>query len=453
MKRILVVDDEKNMCTILEMLLKRDGYAVITANSGEEALAHVRKDEIIDLIISDLKLPDIDGLEILNFLKTHERQIPLVLITAYGSIELAVEAMKKGAEDFITKPFNKEVIRHIVRRIFRIENLEEENTLLKATDEESFSHRSPVMRNLMDTIQKVALVPSAVLILGESGTGKGFIAKAIHKMAESATHTSSAPFVRINCPAIPETLLQSELFGYRKGAFTGASSDFKGKIRMADGGTLFLDEIGDLPHTIQPKLLRLLEEKAFEPLGSNATIHVNTKIICATNRDLKALVAEGSFRKDLFYRINTFTIHVPPLRERKEDIIPLSEFLLHNLLKEIGIRKKTLTENVKDAFQTYSWPGNVRELINVIERACVLSNGDTITLADIPTEFQHAASEPALDDAESFNNDNKLVNVEKLLLIDALKKCQWNISAAARELGISRNTLRYRIAKYKLKSE
>lgn len=448
MKRILIVDDEKNMCMILKMLLKRDGYSVITANSGGEALEQLRKGEVIDLIISDLKLPDIDGMGILNFLNTNELEIPLVLITAYGSIELAVEAMKKGAQDFITKPFNKDVIRHIVRRIFRIENLEEENTLLKETHGGNLVYRSQTMQTLMETVKKVALVPSPVLILGENGTGKGLIAKTIHNLGETATgKPSSTPFVRINCPAIPETLLQSELFGYRKGAFTGASSDFKGKIRLADGGTLFLDEIGDLPHTIQPKLLRLLEEKSFEPLGSTTTIQVNTKIICATNRDLNRLVAEGSFRKDLFYRINTFTINIPPLRERTEDIIPLAEFFLHKLAKEMGKTEKTFSDKVKNAFVEYSWPGNVRELLNVVERAVVLSNNDTLTLSDIPFEFHDQGTETTPDD------ENKLIHAEKKLLFDALQKSGWNISAAARELGITRNTLRYRISKYRLKAD
>jgi transcriptional regulator with PAS, ATPase and Fis domain len=304
------------------------------------------------------------------------------------------------------------------------------------------------MQTLMETVKKVAFVPSPVLILGESGTGKGLIAKAIHTLGEVATgKPSSKPFVRINCPAIPETLLQSELFGYRKGAFTGASSDFKGKIRLADGGTLFLDEIGDLPHTIQPKLLRLLEEKSFEPLGSTTTIQVNTKIICATNRDLSQLVAEGSFRKDLFYRINTFTINIPPLRERTEDIIPLAEFFLHKLSKEMGKTEKTLSDKVKKAFVEYSWPGNVRELLNVVERAVVLSNNNTLTLSDIPFEFHYQGTETTPDD------ENKLIHTEKKLLVDALQKSGWNISAAARELGITRNTLRYRISKYKLKAD
>ena len=449
MKRILVVDDEKNMCMVLKMLLERDGYAVVTAYNGKEAIEHLLKGEVIDLIISDLKLPDIDGLGILKFLKSTDREIPLVLITAYGSIESAVEAMKEGAADFITKPFNKDVIRQIVRRIFRIESLEEENTFLKdATREGELVYRSRSMQNIMETVKKVAVVSSSVLISGESGTGKGIIAKTIHALGDPAHgNASKRPFIRINCPAIPETLLQSELFGYQKGAFTGASRDFKGKVRLAEGGTLFLDEIGDLPQSIQPKLLRLLEEKSFEPLGSTTIIKVNTKIICATNRDLHTLVKEGSFRKDLFYRINTITIHIPPLRERSDDILPLADFFLTNTSQEMGKKVKKLSDEVQEAFMAYPWPGNVRELFNVIERAIVLSNHETITLSDVLCEFQEVGLETIPP------GENKLMNAEKELLLNALRKCTWNISATARELGISRSTLRYRISKYRLKAD
>lgn len=447
MKRILVIDDEKNMCMVLKMLLEKDGYSVITAYRGKEAIEHLSKGEVIDLIISDLKLPDIDGMGILKFLKFTNREIPLVLITAYGSIESAVEAMKEGAADFITKPFNKDVIRQIVRRIFRIESLEEENKFFKdATREGEVVYRSQAMQKIMETVKKIVAVSSPVLIIGESGTGKGVIAKTIHSLGDPAKgKTSERPFVRINCPAIPETLLQSELFGYQKGAFTGASRNFKGKIRLAEGGTLFLDEIGDLPQSIQPKLLRLLEEKSFEPLGSATTIRVNTRILCATNHDLNRLVKEGLFREDLFYRINTITIHIPPLRNRKNDIIPLANFFLANISKEMGKKVKKLSDEVQEAFTTYPWPGNVRELLNVIERAIVLSNTDTLNLSDIPCEFQGIGL-ASVTDAE-----NKLVNAEKKLLIEALWKCEGNISAAARELGISRSTLRYRMDKYKLK--
>ena len=448
MKRILVVDDEKNMCMVLKMLLERDGYSVITAYNGKEAIEYLLKGEIIDLIVSDLKLPDIDGMGILKFLKSTEREIPLVLITAYGSIESAVKAMKEGAVDFITKPFNKDIIRQIIRRTFQMESLEDENELLKETTREGeLVYRSRSMQNIMDTVKKVATVSSPVLISGESGSGKGIIAKTIHALGDPAHgNASKRPFIRINCPAIPETLLQSELFGYQKGAFTGASRDFKGKVRLAEGGTLFLDEIADLPQTIQPKLLRLLEEKSFEPLGSTTTIMVNTRIICATNHDLHTLVKEGLFRKDLFYRINTITINVPPLRERSDDILPLSDFFLATISKEMGRKVKKLSDEVQEAFMAYSWPGNVRELFNVIERAVVLSNHETITLSDVPCEFQ----EMRLDTITP--GENKLTNAEKELLLNALRKCAWNISAAARELGISRSTLRYRISKYRLKA-
>jgi transcriptional regulator with PAS, ATPase and Fis domain len=298
------------------------------------------------------------------------------------------------------------------------------------------------MKQILKTVQKVASVSTPVLIMGESGSGKGLIAEAIHA-AVAGQVDSSRPFIAINCPTIPETLLESELFGYRRGAFTGANKDFPGKVRLAEGGTLFLDEIGDFPLSIQAKLLRLLEEKCFEPLGSSTIIKINTRILCATNRDLKAMVAEGLFRKDLFYRINTITIQIPPLRERPEDIIPISEHFLARYAGELGKCIMGLTEAAKMVLREYSWPGNVRELRNVMERAAVLTSSGEIGLSDLPRELQEetALRQPCI---------SRLENIEQEALVNALNCHQWNISAAARELGISRGKLRHRIDKYEL---
>lgn len=445
MKRILVVDDEKNMGMVLKMLLENDGYSVVTAPDGREAIKKITNGDIVDLIISDLRMPHIDGMEILEFLQQTNRKIPFVIITAYGSIECAVEAMKKGATDFITKPFNKDIILHIVHRILQVETLEDENKLLRDTFRKTeFVYRSNKMAMIAETVKKVSTTNTPVLITGESGTGKGLIARMIHTMGEGAS--GQRPFVSINCPGIPETLFESELFGYQKGAFTGATKDFKGKVRMADGGTLFLDEITEIPLNIQPKFLRLLEEKSFEPLGSTATICIDARIICATNRDLKELIRERLFREDLYYRINAIAIDIPPLRERKEDIPSLVEHFLTKISKELGKDIKTVAKDAQRALQKYHWHGNVRELYNVLERAIVLTNKDVIQLSDLPYEIQVVPYENAKCEG------NKLEESEKKILTEALRKFGWNISAAARELGITRSTLRYRMNKYFISS-
>jgi DNA-binding NtrC family response regulator len=370
----------------------------------------------------------------------NKRGIPLVLITAYGTIESAVEAMKMGAADFITKPFNKDVICHVIAKIFQMENLTEENRHLKGMiQKDKLVYKSRAMRQIMNTVARVASVATPVLITGESGVGKGLLAETLHDLGGEA----SRPFIAINCPTIPETLLESELFGYRKGAFTGADTDFKGKIRLSEGGTLFLDEIADIPLNVQAKLLRILEEKRFEPLGSNTTIQIDNRVLCTTNRELKQLVEDGRFRKDLFYRINTIIIKIPPLCERVEDILPLAEFFLARFAGEMQKEISGLSAAVEQVLRRYSWPGNVRELRNVMERAVVLSRGPRIELPDLPLMLQQEGGDPP-------PQDNKLESLERNLLQDALAAHQGNVSAAALDLGISRSTLRYRIKKYHL---
>ena len=440
MKRILVVDDEKGMCEVLRLLLEDDGYSVTTAQQGRDAIRRIADGEEIDLIISDLRMPDLDGMDVLSFLRETRREIPLIMITAYGTIEDAVEAMKKGASDFITKPFNKNMIRQVVRRILRIEHLEKENRLLKAAQETPrIIYRSRKMREIMDIVKKLAHVSTPVLITGESGTGKQLIAKTIHAFNEDQ------PFVEIDCPAIPDTLLESELFGYRKGAFTGADANYEGKARTADGGVLFFDEIADLPMSIQPKLLRVVEEKAFFPLGSNKPVKIDTRILCATNRDLREMVAEGSFRQDLFYRINTLTIQIPPLRERREDIVILVEHFIEQFSRELRRETVVMSEPVRKALLEYDWPGNVRELRNTIERVLVLSAKTVIELDDLPCELWTNPYEGSKEVSVG-----KLAASEKRLLEETLQKWEGNLSAAARELGVSRGTMRYRVRKYSI---
>jgi DNA-binding NtrC family response regulator len=449
MASILVVDDEKNMCMALKILLEGDGYTVRTAETGMQALKEVQTNERVDLIISDLRMPDVDGIELLHRLQQQGLKIPLILITAYGSIEVAVEAMKKGATDFITKPFNKDVIRHIVRKTLeRSIDQKGRPAFQQTAGDGKVVYKSPVMDDIMKTVRKVSRVQTPLLVTGESGVGKEVIARAVHRFGAASSDTKrSRPYVTISCPAIPETLLASELFGYQKGAFSGASKDYQGKLRMANGGTLLLDEIGDLPLDVQPRLLRFLEQKTFQPLGGNSTVTVEARIICATNRDLGEMVRSGAFREDLYYRINAITIKIPPLRERREDILPLTNHFIDKYNRETGKSVRRASPEVLDAFMAYNWPGNVRELRNIIERAVVLSNDSNLEVEDIPAELfeaEHSAETASLPDTKGA----RLQETEMALIQRALERNRWNVTTAARDLGITRNTLRYRMNKY-----
>ncbi|MBP1654145.1 MAG: two component, sigma54 specific, transcriptional regulator, Fis family [Bacteroidetes bacterium] len=445
MKRILIVDDEKNMCTVLSMLFRGEGYDVACAGDGTEAIRRLEQGDVIDLIVSDLKMPGGDGLGILDFLKETERDIPLILITAYGTIPDAVQAVKKGAVDFITKPFNSEMIVHTVGRVFRTVELERSNRILsESIAEDRVVCESPQMLEIMALARKFAAAPTPVLIVGESGVGKEMIARAIHAHGCARLPGAERPFIIINCPAIPEALLESEMFGHQRGSFTGAAKDFKGKVLLADGGTLFLDEVGDLPPAIQPKLLRVLEDKSFQPVGSNTTVRVNARVICTTNQDLERRMAEGTFRRDLFYRINALTMRVPPLRDRKADIRPLTDYFLKKYSLEMK-KEVRISDGVREAFQEYAWPGNVRELRNVVERAVVIVNsGAEIGLRDLPPDMFRGCrgAEPG--------PENRLETQERALILETLHQSGWNISRAAQTLGIPRGNLRYRIEKFGL---
>jgi two-component system response regulator AtoC len=461
---ILVVDDEKNMCTVLQILLENDGFSVRTANSGKRALDILCDGNGIDLVISDLRLPDFDGIEVLKRMRGMGLDIPIVLITAYGSIEVAVEAMKMGARDFITKPFNKEVIRHVVKKVLgEGDSRESIWSSRDAHRDPELIYESDAMSEIMATVKKVGSVKTPVLLVGESGVGKELIARAIHRAGETPGG-GNRPFISISCPIVPEHLLESELFGYQKGAFTGAVQDYRGKLQLADGGTLLLDEIGDLPLHIQPKLLRFLEEKSYRQLGSLSTVRVDTRIVCATNRNLKGMVSSGDFREDLFYRINAVTVEVPPLRERREDILPLAEHFLEMYAAMLGKGKRRLSRGLRRSFRDHSWPGNIRELRNVIERAVVLSGREEIGLDDVPAEFHEltpgsfplripAGGGREEGKAERIKSPNVLEDSERSLILKTLTRKGWNVTAAARALGISRNTLRYRIQKYRIKPD
>ncbi|MFP4612887.1 MAG: sigma-54-dependent transcriptional regulator [Spirochaetaceae bacterium] len=470
MKRILVVDDERNMRDLLRIIFEKDGFAVDTASTGGEALRLLDTNRLFDVIVSDIRLPDIDGVRLLRCVRTHPEPTPVVFITAYGTIELAVQAMKQGAADFIAKPFKKEFIRHVVQRVL---HETEDERRAEAFTEQGWSPvaESPAMQDLMQKVRVVAGASSSVLLVGESGVGKEVIARAIQHAG-----APKRPFLTISCPAVPATLIESELFGYGKGAFTGATRAYPGKLRQADGGTLLLDEIGDLPLDLQPKLLRFLEEQSFQPLGENREVHVKTRLVSATNRDLEALVREGTFREDLYYRINTITLEIPPLRERFEDILPMARHFLKRLAARHGREPKSLSSGAERALLRHDWPGNARELRNVMEHAFVFAAGDTVVLHDLPPKLQDVGPPRAAfprhrrenlprnaaehEDMEARSapagmndsNGNKLDAVERSMLLEALEHNEWNVTAAARALGVSRNVVRYRMRKYGIAS-
>jgi two-component system, NtrC family, response regulator AtoC len=444
-KRILVVDDEKNMQAVLKLLFDGEGYETRCVSDGAEALELLEAGGPFGAVVSDFKMNRLDGMGLLKAMRDREIRVPFVLITAYGTIEKAVEAMKLGAMDVVTKPFAKEALLAVVARAFA-RGAGEEPWCRDLSEAEGLVYRSPAMAEIDRLLARVGPASAPVLLTGESGTGKEVLARAIHR-AYSGGRFEAKPFVSVNCPAVPESLLESELFGYRKGAFTGADQDFRGKVELADGGSLFFDEIGDLPPSIQPKLLRLLENRTFEPLGSGKTRSIDIRIICATNRNLRKLVSEGRFREDLFYRINTFTIEMPPLRSRLEDISPLADFFLRRFAFEARKGVVAFSDEALGYLSSYAWPGNVRELKNVIERAVILCSGTEILPEDLPRELRRACAgqdggeEPAARPIES---------AERSLIAEALDRSSGNVSAAARLLGLTRNTLRYRMRKYEL---
>jgi two-component system, NtrC family, response regulator AtoC len=450
MNRILLVDDEENMLTVLEMLFQNAGYGTKAVTSGLEAISLVSSGERFDVVISDLRMPDMDGIELMKRLDDLGFGFPFVIITAYGTVEKAVDAMKLGAVDVITKPFKSEMILNVVARICRIESLQKENRILKDTESKAdeLIYSSAKMSEIAAFVKKVGTAPTPVLITGESGTGKEVIARTLHRFYSNGD--GRKPFVMVNCPAIPESLLESELFGYRRGAFTGADKDFKGRVELADGGILFFDEIGDLPLAIQPKLLRLIENKTYEPLGLALSRRTEVRIVCATNRNLKELVQKGLFREDLFYRINTITVSIPPLRDRPDDVPVLAEFFLKKYSGELYKPIIGFANGIMALLAAYSWPGNVRELRNVIERATVLSSTGWIERGDLPAEIAEACPPGIFAATPSTGGANLLESTERRLLAEALAAVNGNVSEAARRLGVSRNTMRYRMQKFGL---
>jgi DNA-binding NtrC family response regulator len=445
---ILLIDDDDSLRRVMEFSLTGAGHTVQTAASGEDGLRLFEKGTF-DAVITDITMPGMSGMEVLSKVHNHSPTIPVIVITAYGTIESAVEAMKQGAFDYITKPFNRDELRLTLERAIKMRRLERENVELRAevTDRycfESIIGSSEKMKELLDLAGRVAASDANVLITGESGTGKELLAKGVHFNSRRANE----PFIAVNCAAIPETLIESELFGHVKGSFTGAVRDKEGKFELADGGTLFLDEIGDLRIDLQAKILRALQEREVDRVGGDKPLSVDVRVIAATNKDIEHAVKEGSFREDLYYRLNVITLFIPPLRERKEDI-PL---LVNHFLKKFNAEADVHVDApALSALTAYGWPGNVRELENVIERASVLKRGPLITRDELPEKLKKERT-----DVEDFilnlpEQGISLEALEKSLIIKALDKHKGNQTRAAEFLGITRPTLIYRMDKFKLK--
>ena len=444
--KILVIDDDTSLRRVLEYNLQEAGYEVQAASSGEEGL-YLFEQSRPDLVITDMKMPGMDGLMLLKSVKERAPEMVVVIITAFGTIDVAVEAMKAGAHDYITKPFNREALKLTIIKALQFSGLTQENRRLRSqladkADFRTIIGSSKEMEKVFDVIRKVADTEAPVLITGESGTGKELVARSLH--ANSSRR--DAPFLASNCAAIPRDLLESELFGHLKGAFTGAVRDKIGKFQAAEGGTLFLDEVGDLPLELQPKLLRALQEKEVEPVGGTTPRKLDARIVAATNLDMDQALASGSFREDLYYRLAVIPLHLPPLRERRDDI-PL---LIRSFCAKHGGEKVTLDKDALDALVSYSWPGNVRELENSVERLLIMRDGETITLAQLPDKMvkNTPRRQPDTTVINLPDEGYSLEQLEREVVVNALERNDWNQAAAARFLRIPRHTLIYRLEKY-----
>ncbi len=452
---VLIVDDEKAQRQVLAGDLKSRGFKVLEADSAETALEVVRKN-IIDVILSDLKMPGASGIDLLTNLKEINPDISVVIMTAYASVETAVKALKNGAYDFITKPYNLDEIELVIKRIIEKNNLKSELKFLKEQLESSNKLEGVItnslnMKRIIDVAARVASSKASVLILGESGTGKEVLARAIHY----ASKRKDKLFVPVNCAALNENLLESELFGHEKGAFTGAEKLHKGRFEIADEGTIFLDEIGDLPMHLQVKLLRVLQEEQFERVGGASTLKVDVRVISATNKNIEDLIKEGKFREDLFYRLNVVNIQLPPLRERKEDITLLISEFLKKYLNETDKTKLEFSKEALDLLMKYNYPGNIRELENIVHHSIVLSRNEIITTDDIPIGIKAPGSEKDFNSCfeEGTSLTEKVELLERTLVTNALQKTNGNQTAAAKLLGISERNLRYRLEKWGIKGK
>jgi len=446
--KILIVDDDPSLRRVLEVQLEQEGYAAVSAGSALQALSMLQL-QAYDLVIADLKMPECSGISLLRQMRSQYPETVMIILTAFGTVETAVEAMKAGAYDYLTKPVHPEELSIVVDRALERSLLVKEVRALRAGLNEKYGFdnimgRSDALLQVLDTAARAAVTNSIILIRGETGTGKELLAKAIHFNSSR----KDKPFTTINCAAIPKELLESELFGHRKGAFTGAVADKKGKVELADGGTLFLDEIGDMPLELQVKVLRLIQQGEVEKLGSEGTQKVDVRIIGATHRDLQAMIEDGTFREDLYYRLAVIPLTLPPLRERPEDIPELVQHFF-SISKQKNKRPGLiLLPALLPYFAQYRWPGNIRELENAVERVVALARGEVITVQDLPPLLRRNRGGLEAVEIDLPPQGISLEAIEKELILKALEKCRWNQTHAARYLDISRKTLIYRMERH-----
>ncbi len=450
--KILVVDDELNMRLVLKAMLKKEGYEVTTAADGLEAL-QVLKEEKIAAVATDLRMPRLDGMGLLARIIQDDPSLPVIILTAHGTVANAVDALKKGAFDYLTKPFEQDELKTVILKAVKTRQLDDHD--LSAAADETDPYRivgeSRHMAEIHEIIRKVAPAMTTVLITGETGTGKELIARAIHRQSVR----KDQPFIKINCAAIAENLMESELFGYEKGAFTGAVTAKPGKFELAHRGTLFLDEVGEIPRDMQAKLLQAIQDQSFERVGGLKTISVDVRLITATNRNLQQDIREGKFREDLFYRLNVFPIHIPPLRERTEDILPLTEHFLGKFNRKLGRRIERLAPEVRDCLLAYPWPGNIRELEHLTERMVLMADKPLLTMVLVPPEVAQAAAAPG-SPAETPGRDilkSHMEETEKQIIARCLEECDGNVTRAAGRLGLSRKGLQLKMIKHHLRKQ
>lgn len=449
---ILLVDDDKNFLRVLTYHVQEFGFRPIPASSAREALDCLREQKL-DLVVTDLRMPEMDGLQLLAEIRRLDRELPVIVLTAYGSIDKAVEAIKNGAFDFLSKPFEKEEMQHAIANALKMAHLMEENRRLSQAVQEKFEFggivgSSKKFREVLKLAQQLAAVDTTVLIQGETGTGKEILARSIH----FNSRRRNKPMVVVSCGAIPKDLMESELFGYRKGAFTGAVSNRKGKFQVADSGTLFLDEVAELPLNMQVKLLRVLQEKEIDVVGDPHPHPVDVRILVATNKDLQQLMKEGAFREDLYYRLSVAPLYLPSLRERREDIPLLVHHFLQKFRQKLG-KDVSFDETAVEALQSYHWPGNVRELENIVERLVVFNKRGTVGKEDLPTQFHLSLRSLGKVLVQLPEEGFSLEELERDILLAALQRHNWNQTHAAQYLEMTRNTLIYRMQKYDLRDE
>ncbi len=445
--RILIVDDDSTQAEMLRRVLALEGFAAEAVYSPQDALKEVAL-RLPDAIISDYRMGDMTGLDLyLEIRKTHPN-ILFILATGYGSMETAVKAMQVGVHDFLSKPLDTDELVVKLQKALDIQQIAKENVKLRETieglsEKTAIIGESPCMKEVLSRVERIAPSQATVLIEGESGTGKELIARSLHYGSDRA----AAPYIKVNCAAIPENLLEDELFGHVPGAFTGAVNERRGKFASAEGGSIFLDEIGEMPMHLQSKILRALQEKEFEPVGGEVTIHADVRVIAATNRDLGAMVRDGEFREDLYYRLNVVPVYLPPLRERMEDIVPLATHFLKKFSELNGRDLDVLTESVQKRLASYSWPGNVRELENCIERAVVLARGDQLVADDVSFSGEERGSGVDTVLQELLSTDLSLEELERHIILKAIESQGGNVSKTARTLGMTRRSLQYRLEK------